>query len=131
MSMKVRILIVSTFLMSIVVFYSCNENLTIKKTDLDKTPWIIPFISGNIKEFEGTHDIDRGVLEFSFEEFPQIGTLLKYDKIASNEDWKVVAVSQLKREYSKANSVGYYEKDKNVIKIYLDTVNSRIHFLVD
>ena len=112
------------------VLFSCSDNLDLKENDLKKYPWLTPFVQSNIKDFEGKHNMDLGTLEFSFQESSQSNALSKFDTIAQKEQWKVIKKSPSEREFSKVVSENFKEGE-TVIKVYLDTVNHRLHFQVD
>lgn len=62
--MKTKKLYLIIFLISVVLF-SCSDNINFKENDLKKYPWLTPFLQTNIKNFEGKHNMDSGILEFS------------------------------------------------------------------
>lgn len=126
--MKIRNLYIIICLISTVLF-SCSDNVDLKEKDLEKYPWLMPFIQTNMKDFEGKHNMDLGTLEFSFKESQTIA-LSKFDTIAQKEQWKVINKSQLERTFSIAVSDDY-KKGGTVMKIHLDTVNDTVHFLMD
>lgn len=112
------------------VLFSCRDNLELNEKDLEKYPWLMPFIQTNMPDFAGKHNMDLGTLEFSFQVFPQTLVLSKLDSIAQKEQWKVKKKSSLEREFSKVIPENYKEGE-TVLKVGLDTVTHRIDFRID
>ena len=115
------------FISLISILLACSDNIPLKRSDLDKYPWLVPFLVGNnATEIKGSHNIDLGTLEFSYE-LP-VNALLKIDSIAKAENWETIKKEELKREYSKLISEELKDGGHVLMKIEIDSKQNRILF---
>jgi hypothetical protein len=127
--MKIRSLYTIICLMPVVLF-SCSDNIDLKAKDLEKYPWLVPFIQADIKDFKGKHNMDLGTLEFSFQESAQTNGLSQFDSVVQEEQWEFIKQSQLEREVSK-NVAEDHMNGETVMKVRLDTLKHRLYFRIN
>ncbi len=114
----------------VITFYSCSDNVGMKETDLKKYPWLTSFLISEIKDFEGTHNIDIGTMRFSYA-IPiksKNGILVKIDSVAKNENWSLISSSVIGKEYSKMLNQLQADTEQTFVKIEIDTIENRIRF---
>jgi len=115
------------------VLFSCNDNITIKKGDLKNYSWLTPFITGDIQEFEGVHNIDLGTLEFNyttpFKSTNEVFTIK--DSIAKREGWIIISPKKTNRQYSKKLHQYPADTANTVIEINIDTIKNKLFFMVN
>jgi hypothetical protein len=102
------------------------------ETDIKKYPWLESFLVSDLNNFEGIHNIELGAMQFSytFSMCNKDSILNKIDNIAQSESWSLVNSSAKGREYSKALNEFPAEAGQTIIKIEVDTIESRIHFSI-
>jgi hypothetical protein len=113
------------------IMLSCSDNVKVNESDLNKYPWLIPFIK-ECTDIKGIHNIDLGTIEFSckisMQDYNKIFS--QFDSIANIEQWKTLKMSKLKREFFKR--VSQYDKDGGdiVINIEIDATQNRLFFSI-
>lgn len=116
----------------VITFCSCSDNVDMQETDLKKHPWLTSFLISEIKNFEGTHNIDIGTMQFSYA-IPiksKDGILINIDSVAKNENWSLISSSVIGREYSKTLKQFQADTEQTFVKIEIDTIENRIRFSV-
>ncbi|MBC7915444.1 MAG: hypothetical protein H7Y07_15135 [Pyrinomonadaceae bacterium] len=117
---------------SILLLSACKERVSLNETDVTKYPWLKPFIHNNILDFEGEHDIDLGILYFSYKSsLMEENSFLFLDRVAHVNGWKLDQVTKINREYSKHLHQFEADTGKTIIRIELDTLENRLRYEVD
>lgn len=112
---------------------SCNDNVGMNKSDLQKYPWLSPFLISEINGFDGSHQIDIGTLTFSFS-LPAVqesNLFNTFDSIAQVESWSLVDSSKLARTYAKKLNQFDADTATTLLIIEMDTIEKRIGFCID
>lgn len=91
----------TSFVLFIFLCFSCNDNVQLKKEDVLKYDWLKPFVIEIKNEFEGTHNIDNGILKFNYRVKNSKAIILKLDKISFAEKWKINKVNDTTRIFTK------------------------------
>ncbi len=118
---------------TVITFYSCSDMVEMKEADLKKYPWLTSFLTIEIKDFEGAHNVDIGAIRFSFKAPLESGNdfFTKIDSIAKRENWTLVGSSVISREYSKMLNQFKTDIEQTFVKIEIDTTEHRIRFNVE
>ena len=118
---------------TVITIYSCSDMVEMKEADLKKYPWLTSFLTIEIKDFEGAHNVDIGAIRFSFKAPPKRGNdfFTKIDSIAISENWTLVGSSVTSREYSKMLNQFQTDIEQTFVKIDVDTTENRIRFYVE
>ncbi len=118
----------NSLLVSLLFILSCSDNVLLKENDLEKYPWLSPFMKEiNYTNFQGSHNIDLGILDFSCSissKRTNNTLLLHLDSIANTNRWDTLLKKDCERTYSKFIS----KKDYVVMQIKLDTKRDRLIF---
>lgn len=117
-----------------IFLFSCSDNVKLSISDIEKYSWLTPFTTEfRTAEFEGTHNIDLGTMNFSFKYKDRKSTdiFMKIDSVAYYENWSIEEKTKLYRKISKF--VSEYEKDSSYVSIIIrvDTLKERVFFKVD
>jgi hypothetical protein len=107
----------------------CQENISLKKQDIHKYPWLKPFLLDITSNFKGTHDIDRGILQFNYK-YDQLNkdVFSTFDSIAKWHQWNCTEVNQFNRQYAKHLNQFKADTSVTVINIKLDTLNGKLFY---
>ncbi len=89
----------------------------------------MPFTEDNTMDFDGRHNTDLGILEFSYKTSNSTNDLSSFDTIAYKGHWEVTDKSLLKSSFSKA--IGDGLRERTTITIRIDTVEHRLYFNVN
>jgi hypothetical protein len=111
------------------ILFSCNDIAIMQESDLKKYPWLTAFISAsNYSEFEGTHNIDIGTIEFSYKIAggKSNRVFVQLDSIAKKDNWEILKSTDLNREYSKRVSKDIKDGGNILLKIELDTIHNKL-----
>ncbi len=112
-------------------FNSCSDSLELEKSDLKKYPWLAPFLTTDIVNFQGNQNIDLGIMHFSYAIPLNIyGIPLKMDSVALKENWTIVNSSNTSKKYSKELNAFHTDKERTFIEINIDTIENRILFYI-
>jgi hypothetical protein len=122
-----------SFMIILFVFNSCSDNLPIKESDLNKYPWLTIFLIGELDDFEGIHNIDVGTIQFSYlnKTMNKDNILMTIDSVAKNQTWTLVNSSINGREYSKSLNQYNIDTEETIIKIEIDSLESRICYTIN
>ncbi|WP_285060212.1 hypothetical protein [Pedobacter ginsengisoli] len=116
-----------TWICICVMLVGCDQ-LNTTESDLKKYPEIQPFILGH-KEFEASHDIDLGLLKFSYKLNKFYSSpIITLDSIAVHHKWTISLLSENERIYSKR--IKSYPVDNEADSLYLkfDSDENRLFF---
>lgn len=120
----------SSLLFYLLFILSCSDNVPLKGNDLEKYPWLSPFMKEiNYYNLKGSHNIDLGILEFSCgisDEKTNDALLMQLDSIANTNQWDILLKNEFKRTYSKFIP----KEDRVVIQIKFDTKHDRLIFSI-
>lgn len=90
-----------SFVLLIILCFSCNNNVQLKKEDVIKYDWLRPFVIEINNKFEGTHNIDNGILKFKYSVKDSKEIILKLDNVSLVEKWKINMVNDSTRIFTK------------------------------
>lgn len=94
-------IIKKSFVLLIIICFSCNDNIQLKKEDVIKYDWLQPFLIEIKSEFEGIHNVDKGILKFNYSIKNPEEIILKLDNVALVENWTVNKVNDSTRIFTK------------------------------
>lgn len=112
------------------IFWSCNDYEDLKKEDVLKYSWLKPFIFSN-KEFEGSHNLDLGIMEFQYEYLDSYQDFIEdINDVIIDDGWEQVSHGNNYRIIKK--KIEIYENYNKPIKveIIMDSVNSIVKFKI-
>lgn len=122
----------SKFLLIFVFLFivSCDENLKLTVEDVKKLEYLNVFISNEFKKFEGHHNIDSELFEFSYEVENLNLFLHSLDENAINQNWNNKQIAKNSLLYFK--KIKIFESEKKTVKVYVSfsSDNNRIYFKV-
>lgn len=127
-----RIIKKGFIIISLVIFMiSCNDNVPLQKNDLEKYPWLTPFIIGyRNAEFKGFHNVDLGFLEFNYEISSKKlkNAFIRFDSIAEIENWETLKKSEFTREYTRSILINNKYDNQVLMKVEMDTIEQKLLF---
>lgn len=111
----------------ILLLFSC-DTVSVNSEDVKKYSEIKPFVL-NDRDFQGTHDLDLGILEFSYIiDTANAYALNKIDSVAINNEWNVNKISTYKRNYVKNIKAYPADNEQDTLYFEYDKTRNRLNF---
>lgn len=119
------------FILFIFLCFSCNDNVQLKKEDVLKYDWLKPFVIEINNDFEGTHNIDNGILKFNYNVKDSKEIILKLDNVSLAEKWKIKVVNDSTRIFTKDILIyGETLKKTNILVSFRRSEN-KLYFVIN
>jgi hypothetical protein len=120
-----------SFVLLIILCFSCNESVQLKQEDVIKYDWLRPFVIEINNGFEGTHNIDNGILNFNYNVKDSNEIILKLDNVSLIEKWKINIVNDSTRIFTKDILIyGETLKRTNILVNFKRSEN-KLYFEID
>lgn len=112
----------------LVIILGCNK-LKNNYQDIKKYPEIVPFVLDSTS-FDGYHDYDNAIIQFSYKINPKKYDILVYmDSVAFSNNWVIKRSKKLERVYTKYISSFPADNFVDTLFVSTDTTKNLLKFL--